>query len=622
MISRTVTSSTQLRYYLTTTDPTPHHKATLTLHVTNPTTTTIPLNGITFTYPPTDPNTLTATASHGWTITTTDPATSTYRATPTTSSIPPGTHLTFTLTGNHPTTQDATTINITDTPDHPPLSLPVRFWPTSGGTFEDFYADPPTVDREGTTTLHWKGGTDLGISYTLVYNTGGVDARTITVKDRDGKFQTVDDPNLPNTKDYTYTTENLEGLVVGYQLEAYWTDGTDQGTKDLATASLVNGGDLTAGNINSLTGSAQILTAGQQGFLNNTQYTAPTDGILYASTVTDRLWVQITPPGDVLDKYLAMPTTFHLITPEDHPSPRTFNRNLTIPVGKNSTLQFGIPDQDYTLTWQPLGSQQNGTGNLTDSVVAHFNTIPQLHTPTQKIIAGWPDDQKVEDFYVDQLTVPAGTTTNVRWHGPTNNPGSLFTYTLTYNTDSGDNKTPITLTNDDLQRYQSPDPNNTKLAYYKVPTQPLNGTAVGFNLTATYQTDPNPLPTHLTTAAIITGGDLTVGHISTTGSTAMLHTDQTATLNPDTTYTTTTDGFLYGSILGSNCSLITTITPPTGENPYTIKLTSADTDHTRLDNKNFTVPLRKSTTFTYTLVSNYKDYKLIWHPLGTTPLTQ
>lgn len=631
MISQTFTSASGLCYRLTTSEPSlQQDQVTLTLHVTNPTPAPIACTGITLAFPvttsaranalTTHPETITATASPGWSITPTKPGT--YRATPTGSTVPAGARVTFTLAGIRRAADGASSLKITVKPDAiggPSVLIPVRFWPDGDdGTFTGFYADTTAVERGGKATLHWVAAKNDLIQYSLTYNTGGVDAQDVHLNNDDLKQYAVTDTSDSKLNDYTYTTQALDGLVVGYQLGAVYKSSVDEAKKVLTTASFIQRGDLEAGSINSVAGPAQILTPGQQGFSNNTQYVAPTDGILYGSIVsasTDQLWATINPPSSGQGGHPSMPSMFHLVLPETSPDKRegTFNRNFTIPVGKDSTLQFGFPSQDCTLTWQPLGSQPNGTGNLTEDLVSYLHAAPQFGT--QKSVVGWPSDQIVEDFYPDALTVPAGHTTNLRWHGPKNDSGTPFSYTLTYSLYSGAQTQPVTLNNDDLQKCQTPDPNNNKLAYYVVPTQPLNGVGIGFHLAATYQPDQGgPLYSDFTTAAVVTGGDIEVGHISVSGSTKMLLTNQTP-LKPNTSYTAPTDGFLFGSV--QNGALLAHITP-SGEPDIKVAISSNSFDYTSADNKNFTVPVRKSSKITFSLPGvQPTGYKLTWHSLGT-----
>ncbi|MEV0324772.1 hypothetical protein ACIBKX_32670 [Streptomyces sp. NPDC050658] len=628
----TLTSTSGLRYRVhTSSSSTRRGEATLSLQVTNPTTAAIACTGITFAFPltatpganalTTSPASLEVTASKGWSVSDAGPGV--YRADPVRRSVAPGERFTLTLSGiRPPESGGASVLHLTDqahTTGQRPLQLPVRFWPTGDdGVFKNFYADNTSLERDHNDTLHWTCSKNPLIEYSLTYNTGGENPQSIHLSNAElAQYVTPETAN--NTvRDFVYPTEPLDGLVVGYQLEAVYKSLGDQEVKDLTTASFVHRGDLEAGNINSLTGVAQILTPTQQGFSNDTQYIAPTDGILTGSISgsTGQLWVQIAPPSGGLGGHLSMPSTFHLVLPQStHDNQGAYNQNFSIPVNKNSTVQFGIPAQDYTLTWHPLG-----VGNLTDDTDDFARLAPHVPAMGPQIEAAWPQDQIVEDFYPDALTVPQGQTTHLRWHGPINGGSSLFSYTLTYNLYSGTDTQSVTVDDTTLQQYATPDPLNKQLAYFSVPTQPLNGLGVGFHLTATYQPDSStdPLYTDLTTATVVTSGDLEVGHVSVQGSAQMLVTQPTD-LDVSTTYTAPTDGFLFASVYHG--ALNAKVTPPDGDQiSFAIKST-VSTDKNTADNQNFTLPIRKGTTISYSLPGGATQHQCTWHSLGTMNLT-
>ncbi|MEV0045608.1 hypothetical protein AB0H60_19390 [Nocardia rhamnosiphila] len=517
-----------------------------------------------------------------------------------------------------------------------PMGPPVQFWPTGDdGTFENFYADDTPIIRGETTTLRWTCTNNPVVHYSLYYNTGGEDARQVTVNDTDlFRRQDPDDPDSPleyaqpnpgdpgKLLDFAYPTEPLDGIAVGYHLQAVCKQQGVEETQDLTTATFVHRGDLEAGSINSLTGTTRILTETQEGFANNTQYLALTDGFLCGSVTDDRLWIQVSPANPRAGGRAGMPSTWHLLVADDD-SRGAYNCNLTIPIGKHSTLAFGLPDpQACSLTWHPVG-----IGNLTDNLVDSVEAPLRAPTAHADEAAGvqWPQDRPVEDFYPAHLTVHAGDITDLHWHGPENSAGSPFGYTLTYNVSSGPDTRTVRLDNDQIRAYRTSDPGNEKLAYFTVPTEPLNGIGVGYHLRATYQPDGDTaVSMDLTTASVILGGDLRVGHLRVTGSSRMLHTGQTP-LEQGTDYTAPTDGFLFGSVAGG--TLRVEITPPGASGPFppegfTITSVSAEDLHGR-DNQNFTLPVRKASKVTFTTTGDADlRYKLSWHPLGPEDLAQ
>ncbi|MCX4096663.1 hypothetical protein [Nocardia sp. alder85J] len=507
---------------------------------------------------------------------------------------------------------------------------PVRFWPTGNdGTFESFYADDTPILRGDTTTLHWTCTNNPVVHYSLYYDTGGEDARPIAVDDA-VLFQKVDpdDPDSPlkyaqpnpgdpgKLLDFAFPTEPLDGIAVGYHLQAVCKQQGVEETRDLTTATFVHRGDLKAGSINSLTGTAQLLTETQDGFANNTHYLALTDGFLCGAITGDRLWIQVSPPDPRTGGRAGMPSTWHLLV-ADTDSRGAYNDNLTIPIAKHSTLAFGLPDpQAYRLTWHPLG-----VGNLSDRS-ANTGAAPlRAHAAA----ARWPKDRPVEDFHPANLTVHVGDTTELRWHGPENSADSLFAYTLTYNVSSGPDTRTVSVDNDRIRAYGTADPGNDKLAYFTVPTEPLDGIGVGYHLRATYQPDGDtPAAVDLTTASVILGGDLRAGHLRVTGSSRMLHTGRTP-LEPGVDYTAPTDGFIFGSVAGG--TLRVEITPPGAANPvppegFTIASRSAEDRHGR-DNENLTLPVRTGSEVTFTTTGDAGlRYKLSWHPLGPDDLAR
>lgn len=653
MTTRTVTSASGLRYTLRST-PTfldTEQSATLTLTATNDTDQPIDCPDISLGFPltPQDPDTtvlttrpetIHATVSQGFTLTASPGA---YTVTPATAHarLAPGDHLTLTLDNiQPPTAPGVAPVHMTE--GSGPAAeisypLPVVFWPAGdAGTFEDFHADDAPVQRGNPTKLHWRCAANPNIHYTLYYNTGGTAGDLPPVTDselRNSANYTVDS-NDPNIWVFSYTTEKLYSIAIGYHLQATWHGGDE--ARYMTTASFVTGGDLDTGDIN-VKGNAGILhPVGQTTLQAGTVYTAPTDGFLFASvtannnSVPHTLTAQVSPRG-------ALESAVHQITSES-PNDED-NHNFTIPVSKCSTMQFTLPsDPDcYRLFWQPLGDGDLVEGTLTDCL-SWRNPHPSAsspppgpagrsgtadggrrHRPAKD--SSWPTGDKgvFEDFHPDDLPVRAGATTNLHWHCSNNTD---IVYDLYYNTtDQQHEVVQVHVADADLRNpnnnYFTPDPADANLWYFTVATQPLDGLTIGYHLQATHT--PSGETKSQTTASVITDGDLTAGNLTASGHAGILHTSSD-TFGVGTSYTALSDGFIFAA-LNQDCAgtLRAQVTSP-GSTMSTATLTGRS-GKAQQNNKNFTFPVRKSSTVKFTVLpNNPSDYMLTWLPLGTGTL--
>lgn len=654
MTTRTFTSASGLRYTLRST-PTfldTEQSATLTLTATNDTDQPIDCPSISLGFPltpqdpdttvlTTSPETIRATVSQGFTLTA-GPGTYTVAPTATHARLAPGDHLTLTLADIHPPMAPGVApLHLTE--DSGPAAdisypLPVVFWPAGDqGIFEDFHADDTPVVRGNPTTLHWRCAANTSIHYTLYYNTGdtGGDLPPVTDSElRDPANYTVDS-NHPNILNFAYKTKPLYSIAIGYHLQATWNGGAE--ARYLTTASSVIGGDLDTGDIN-VKGNAGILQPADQTTLTGgTVYTAPTDGFLFGSvtanslTVPNTLTAQISPRG-------AAQSAAHTIT--SHSPSDQDNQNFTIPVSKCSTLQFTTPLESdcYKLVWQPVGEGDLTENSLTDCL-SWRNPYPSAtapppspagrsgtaadggrHRPAKD--SDWPTgDQGVfEDFHPDDLPVNAGATTNLHWHCSRNPKKPVIEYDLYYNTtDQQQQVVQVHVADADLwnpsNNYFTEDPSDPNLFYFTVPTQPLDGLTIGFHLQATYT--PTGETKSQTTASIITDGNLAVGNLTASGRAGILHTSSD-TFSTGTPYTALSDGFICAALTQKSDGVLQARITSPEKTVSKVTLTSrAGTN--QANNKNFTFPVRKSSTVEFTALPN-STYMLTWMPLGSGKL--
>ncbi|MWA07811.1 hypothetical protein [Streptomyces sp. BA2] len=649
MTTRTVTNASGLRYTLRST-PTfldTEQVATLTLTATNDSDQPIDCPSISLGFPltpqgpdttvlTTSPETIHAAVSQGFTLTAGSGA---YTLTPSTTlaRLAPGDHFTLTLDNiQPPTAPGVAPLHLTEGSDPAAqisYPLPVVFWPGGDqGIFEGFRADDAPVQRGNSTTLHWRCAANPKIHYTLYYNTGSTAGDLPPVTDSElrnpANYTAEQDSNI---LDFSYTTEPLYSIAIGYHLQATWQEEARYQT----TASFVIGGDLDTGDIN-VKGNAGILhPVGQTALTAGTVYTAPTDGFLFGSVTANNNNVQSTLTAQIAPRG-ALQSAVHAITSES--ASDEDNHNFTIPVSKCSTLQFTVPyDADcYRLIWQPLGDGDLVEGTGTDclswrnphsaasapppSPAGRSGTADggRRHRPAKD--SGWPTGDKgvFEDFHPDDLPVSAGATTNLHWHCSQNTD---IEYDLYYNTtDPQQGVVQVHVADADLRNpsnsYFTPDPADAELWYFTVPTQPLNGLTIGYHLQATHT--PSGEIKSQTTASVITDGDLTAGNLTASGHAGILHTSSD-TFDIGTAYTALSDGFIFAA-LNQDCSGNLQAQITSGSTVSTATLTG-QSGSTQDNNKNFTFPVRKSSTVEFTVLPNDpSDYMLTWLPLGTGKL--